>query len=143
MSEVIINAENVVKDYSLSQGVFRKKEILRAVDGVSLKVLRGEVLALVGESGCGKTTLAKIILGLLPQTSGFVQLNGQLLNQIPRLKLAKMVQPVFQDPYSSLNPRKTIGSIITLPLTVQGDRNPQTWENRVRKTMETFHRCSE
>ena len=136
MTDVVINAQNVIKDYSISKGIFKNKEILRAVDGVNLEISRGEVLALVGESGCGKTTLAKIILGLLPPTSGSVHLSGQPLAQIPRLKLARMIQPVFQDPYSSLNPRKTIGSIITLPLKVQGDKNPGTWELRTRETMD-------
>ena len=87
MTDVVINAQNVIKDYSISKGIFKNKEILRAVDGVNLEISRGEVLALVGESGCGKTTLAKIILGLLPPTSGSVHLSGQPLAQIPRLKL--------------------------------------------------------
>ena len=136
MSDIIINAENLTKDYKISRGIFKNKEILRAVDGVSLQILRGEVFALVGESGCGKTTLAKILMGLLPPTSGSVHLSGRPLDEIPRLQLARMIQPVFQDPYSSLNPRKTIGSIITLPLRVQGDKNPDTWEARARETMD-------
>ena len=113
-------AKNIVKDFKISQGIFKNTEILRAVDGVSLTITRGEVLALVGESGCGKTTLAKILLGLLPPSSGSVHISGQPIGNISRLKLAKMIQPVFQDPYSSLNPRKTIGSIISLPMRVQG-----------------------
>jgi peptide/nickel transport system ATP-binding protein len=136
MSEVVIEAKNVVKDFKISQGIFKNKEILRAVDGVSLKITRGEVLALVGESGCGKTTLAKILLGLLPPSSGSVDISGQPIDNISRIKLAKMIQPVFQDPYSSLNPRKTIGSIISLPMRVQGDNNPDTWQSRVHETMD-------
>lgn len=136
MSDIMIDAKNIVRDFDISRGIFRKKQKLRAVDDVSLRILRGEVIGLVGESGCGKTTLAKILLGLLPLTCGSVQLCGQDINEVPRIKLAKLIQPVFQDPYSSLNPRKTIGSIITLPMKVQGDKRPETWEARVRKTME-------
>ena len=79
MTEVMIDAKNIVKDFKISKGLFRGKETLRAVDGVSLQVLRGEILAIVGESGCGKTTLAKILLGLLQQDSGTVKLNKSLV----------------------------------------------------------------
>jgi peptide/nickel transport system ATP-binding protein len=119
MAEIMIDAKSIIKDFKITKGLFLGKENLRAVDGVSLQVSQGEVLAIVGESGCGKTTLAKILLGLLKPDSGSVELCGFKIDQIPRLKLAKTVQPIFQDPYSSLNPRKTIGSIITLPMRVQ------------------------
>lgn len=136
MTDLMVEATGVIKDYKISQGLFRGKEILRAVDKVSLSVSRGETLAIVGESGCGKTTLAKIMLGLLEPDGGVVKLCGKPLNEISRLELAKLVQPIFQDPYSSLNPRKTIGSIITLPLKVQGDLSPETWKQRVLTTMD-------
>jgi len=136
MTEVMIDAKNIVKDFKISKGLFRGKETLRAVDGVSLQVLRGEILAIVGESGCGKTTLAKILLGLLQQDSGTVELCGSKIEQIPRLELAKMVQPIFQDPYSSLNPRKSIGSIITLPMRVQGEKNSDVWMKKALQTMD-------
>mgnify|MGYP000544649115 CR=1 FL=1 len=101
MSEVMINARNVTRNFSISRGMFRGKQTLRAVNGVDLTVKQGEVLALVGESGCGKTTLAKILLGLLPQTTGSVDLCGQPIMDVPRLELARTIQPIFQDPYSS------------------------------------------
>ena len=73
MNEVMINAFDVTRNFTISRGMFRGKQQLKAVSEVNLTVERGEVLALVGESGCGKTTLAKMLLGLLPQTSGTVE----------------------------------------------------------------------
>ncbi|MEL0041979.1 MAG: oligopeptide/dipeptide ABC transporter ATP-binding protein, partial [Candidatus Puniceispirillum sp.] len=83
-----------------------------------------------------KTTLAKILLGLLPQTSGSVSLCGTPIDTVPRLALARMIQPIFQDPYSSLNPRKSIGSIIGLPMRVQGENDQQLIDRRVEETMD-------
>ena len=136
MSEIMINASAVTRDFSISRGMFRGKQRLKAVNGVDLNVTRGEVLALVGESGCGKTTLAKILLGLLPQTSGSISLCGTPIGEVPRLELAKTIQPIFQDPYSSLNPRKSICSIIGLPMRVQGEDDQQAILQRVAETME-------
>jgi len=136
MTEVMIHASGVTRNFSISRGMFRGKRLLRAVNGVDLTVTRGEVLALVGESGCGKTTLAKILLGLLPQTTGSVSLCGTPIDTVPRLALARMIQPIFQDPYSSLNPRKSIGSIIGLPMRVQGENDQQLIDRRVEETMD-------
>jgi peptide/nickel transport system ATP-binding protein len=136
MSDVMINANNVTRNFSISRGMFRGKKTLRAVNGVNLTVKRGEVLALVGESGCGKTTLAKILLGLLPQTAGSITLCGKAINEVPRLELARLVQPIFQDPYSSLNPRKSIGSIIGLPMHVQGVEDSHAIRRQVELTMD-------
>jgi peptide/nickel transport system ATP-binding protein len=136
MSEIVISAKDVTKTFMISAGAFRGKKPLHAVNGVSLDVERGEVLALVGESGCGKTTFAKMLLGLLPTTEGTIEFGGTPVANIERLKLASLVQPIFQDPYSSLNPRKSIGSIITLPLKVQGDPDPSTWRRRAEEMME-------
>jgi peptide/nickel transport system ATP-binding protein len=131
MSDVILEARDVYKTFHINAGAFRGKRPLHAVNGVSLKVHRGEVLGLVGESGCGKTTLAKMLLGLLNPSRGELLIEGEAVGGAHRLHTARLIQPIFQDPYSSLNPRKSVGAIITLPLKVQNDPNPETWRGRV------------
>ena len=136
MSPALIDLRDVTRTFMISSGAFRGKRPLQAVNGVSLQVRPGEVVALVGESGCGKTTLAKIMLGLLAPSSGEIIVAGQPVSAIGRLETARLLQPIFQDPYSSLNPRKSIGSIIRLPLKVQQAPEPQNWRRRVEETME-------
>ncbi len=130
----ILEARDVRRTFQVSGGFMRPKRPLHAVNGVDLSLERGEVLALVGESGCGKTTLAKMMLGLLAPTSGRLELDGRPIESMDRLTVARTVQPIFQDPYSSLNPRKSIGSIITLPLKVQGE--PEGRRERAEEMME-------
>ena len=133
---VILEATNVTRTFHVSQGFMRGRKPLHAVNGVSMLIRLGEVVGLVGESGCGKTTLARMLMGLLPPSSGTIRLGGEPIMDLARREAARLVQPVFQDPYSSLNPRKSIGSIIALPLAVQGDREPATWRRRVEEMME-------
>ncbi len=96
---------------------------LKAVDGVTLDVKPGECLGLVGESGCGKSTLALAIMGLLPPTRGTMGIDGQQISgSTPpdRMKMARTVQMVFQDPYASLNPRQTVRRTLADPLRLHG-----------------------
>jgi peptide/nickel transport system ATP-binding protein len=100
------------------RGFFAAPQTLTALDGVSLEIPRGEIVALVGESGCGKTTLARVLLGLLVPDSGSVTLSGAAIGRVSRREVAKRMQPIFQDPYSSLNPRRTLAEIVARPLEV-------------------------
>jgi peptide/nickel transport system ATP-binding protein len=116
----LLSARGLTRDFTVSQGLFKGRRTLHAVNGVDLNVVKGEVLGIVGESGCGKSTLARILLGLLPPTRGTVALDGRDIRELGRREMARRVQPVFQDPYSSLNPRRTVASIVALPLAVHG-----------------------
>jgi peptide/nickel transport system ATP-binding protein len=131
----ILSVEEVEKRYRVGRGIFTTKRDLLAVAGVSLAIPRGEVLGLVGESGCGKSTLARLVLGLEAPSSGTVRIDGRPVASLGRLERARLVQPVFQDPYSSLNPRKTVGSIISLPLRVQGESDAGVMRRRVEEMM--------
>lgn len=132
----VLELRNVTKTYRIKQGLFGKAKPLTALNDVSLKLQRGEVLGLVGESGCGKSTLAKILLGLEAPTSGEVLVDGKPLGTQNRLALARRIQPIFQDPYSSLNPRKSIADIIALPLRVHGIGDEQSRQKAVKDILD-------
>jgi len=135
-SEALFAMTNVVRTFMVSGGFFKNKKALKAVDGVSLSINRGEVLGLVGESGCGKSTIAMMLLGLLAPTAGEILIEGRSIAAQNRRIISKKVQPIFQDPYSSLNPRKTIGSIISLPLRVHKVIDPSDCRRRVEEMLE-------
>ncbi len=132
----VLELVDVERTFQVSRGLWKKEKKLHAVKGVSLAVRKEDVLGLVGESGCGKTTLARMLLGLLPPTSGRILIDGRAIGGEDRLTLSRKIQPVFQDPYSSLNPRKTAGAIISLPLRVHkvGDRSG--WREEVEKMLD-------
>ncbi|WP_375691765.1 ATP-binding cassette domain-containing protein [Pseudooceanicola sp. LIPI14-2-Ac024] len=118
--EILLSARDIRRDFGVSGGFGKPKRIVQAVRGVSLDVKRGGVLGIVGESGCGKSTLAKILLGLDEPTAGEVLFQGRSMAAMSRKQRATHIQPIFQDPYLSLNPRKRVETIIGLPLRVAG-----------------------
>ncbi|MFC5392420.1 ABC transporter ATP-binding protein [Bosea vestrisii] len=132
----VLEARNVARHFDTRSGMFGRPKILKAVDGINLTVQSGEVLALVGESGSGKTTLAKLLLGLTKPTSGELYFTGTPLDRLERKGVARQVQAIFQDPYSSLNPRKTLEAIISLPLRVHGIGSRDEQHRMVRDIME-------
>ncbi|HEV3351092.1 MAG TPA: oligopeptide/dipeptide ABC transporter ATP-binding protein [Methylomirabilota bacterium] len=121
-SEPILRVENLVKHFEVGGGLFGgRPAVVKAVDGVSFEIGRGETLGLVGESGCGKTTTGRCILRLEPPTGGRVIFEGRDMSTLSDAELRGMrrrMQVIFQDPYSSLNPRMTVGQIIAEPLAV-------------------------
>ncbi len=129
-SETLMTLEGLKKHFPVRMGFWKKKlRWVRAVDGVSLSVARGEVLGIVGESGCGKSTLAQLILGIYPLTEGHIRFEGVDISSRSSTRgigAKRMIQIVFQDPFWSLNPRKTVREIIAEPLKVH--RLARSWE---------------
>ena len=124
MSDALLEVRNLVKHFRIGGGLFGGRPgLVRAVDGVSFAIQRGETLGLVGESGCGKTTTGRCILQLERPTSGEVRFEGRDLTTLGPAELRavrRRIQVIFQDPYSSLNPRMTVGQIIGEPIAVHG-----------------------
>jgi oligopeptide transport system ATP-binding protein len=130
VSDVVLETKDLVKHFPITRGIVFQKKIgaVRAVDGVTLQLHRGETLGVVGESGCGKSTLAKLLVGLEKPTSGSIVVRG---TDIARLKGNEMrrarrhIQMVLQDPYTSLNPRMTVGDIIGEPYEIHPEVAPR------------------
>ncbi|WP_312795218.1 dipeptide ABC transporter ATP-binding protein [Tianweitania sp.] len=121
MSEIVLQAKDIKRDYHVPGGLFAKAKTVHAVKGVSFSVEQGKTLAIVGESGCGKSTLARIITLIDPATSGELKIDGQTIDinkaaLTPELR--RKVQIVFQNPYGSLNPRQKIGDVLGEPLKI-------------------------
>jgi len=132
----IISARDISKVYKLPAKIFKKPEIIHAVKNVSFDVKTGETLAIVGESGSGKSTVAKIINGLIVKDNGEVKIKGQDIEDISLSKRAKLIQPVFQDPYSTLNPIHTIGYIISRPLVINENQSDYNVKTKVIEILE-------
>ena len=131
----LLRVENVTKHFPVGLGAS-----LKAVDGVSLDVLPGETLGLVGESGCGKSTLGRVVTQLQPVTSGNIFIDGVDLTKLSGEKLRQKrreLQMIFQDPYSSLNPRMTVGDIIAEPLENFGLLRGKAKDKRVQELLKT------
>jgi oligopeptide transport system ATP-binding protein len=137
----MLEVRDLVKDFPVrSATLFSSWGLIRAVDGVSFNIRKGETLGLVGESGCGKTTVARCILQLERPTSGLVTFDGQGLTQLEEVALRRIrrsMQIIFQDPYSSLNPRMTVGQIIGEPLKVH--RILPSQADRAKRVAELLH----
>jgi oligopeptide/dipeptide ABC transporter ATP-binding protein len=137
LSDNLVEVEHLTKRFPVKQGVFgRGAEQVHAVEDVSLTVKRGETLGIVGESGCGKSTTARLILRLLEVTSGTIRFDGtdiSTLSQRSLRPLRREMQMIFQDPYASLNPRKTVGQIIGTPFAIHGVSGAKT---RVQELLE-------
>lgn len=121
MTGPIIAAQDVHCTFAVRASMFSRRRPLYALRGVSLSVAKGETVAIVGESGCGKSTLGRLFLGLQTPTSGNLTLAGRPIGTWKRGDRARKIQAVFQDPYSSLNPAKTIAQIVGFPLALQGN----------------------
>ena len=134
-SGALLDARNIVKYFPIKGGVFLKQiAAVKAVDNVSLQINEGETLGLVGESGCGKTTFGRAILRLEEPTAGEVYFEGENILAYDKRQmraLRKKMQIIFQDPFSSLNPRKTVSHIVGEPLLVHGIKNSRERDERV------------
>ena len=134
----LVELEHLTKHFAVKQGVFaRGKAQVHAVEDVSLTVRTGETLGIVGESGCGKSTTARLMLRLLDPTGGIIRFEGQDISRLSQRQLRPLrreMQMIFQDPYSSLNPRKTVGQIVGAPFAIHGQKGAKT---RVQELLET------
>mgnify|MGYP003749428551 FL=1 len=119
--DVLVRAKGAVKWFPLKSGMLSvSQSFVRAVDDVDFEVNRGETLGVVGESGCGKTTLGRLILGLIPLTRGEIEFDGQNISSMRKRELRRRMQIVFQDPGGSMNPRMSVRTIVGEPLLVNG-----------------------
>jgi ABC-type oligopeptide transport system ATPase subunit len=142
-TEPLMEVRDLEKHFPLTRGIVLRRKVgaVKAVDGVSFAVMKGETLGIVGETGCGKSTTARLMIRLLEPTAGTVRFEGVDITHLRGKKLKatrREVQMVFQDPYSSLNPRKTVGSIVAEPFVIHGlQRERAERKKRVSELMDT------
>ena len=137
MSDSLVEVEQLTKHFAVRQGVFARGHAqVHAVEGVTLEVRRGETLGIVGESGCGKSTTARLMLRLLDPTAGTIRFDGRDITHLSQRALRPLrreMQMIFQDPYSSLNPRKTVGQIVGAPFAIH--HTAKNSRSRVRELL--------
>ncbi|OLZ09961.1 ABC transporter ATP-binding protein [Sulfobacillus thermosulfidooxidans] len=139
-NDILMEVRDLTKYFPITGGLFsRVVGQVKAVDGVSFDLRRGETLGLVGESGCGKTTTGRAVLRLIEPTSGTIKFEGRDITRLGKKEmraLRKEMQIIFQDPFGSLNPRMSVGEIIEEPLVIHHMGNRKEREERVRKLLE-------
>ncbi|MEW9551017.1 ABC transporter ATP-binding protein [Nonomuraea sp. NPDC050783] len=138
---MLLEVDGLVKHFPITTGAIVKRAVgqVRAVDGVTLALAAGQTLGLVGETGCGKSTLARCVAGLYPVTAGTVRFDGQDITNLPRRRMRphrRDIQVIFQDPYGSLNPRRRVGSIIADPLVIHRVMSGEELRRTVQELME-------
>lgn len=140
MSEIILKTRELTVDFKMKKSIFGKPDRLSAVQKANIEIRKGEIYGLVGESGCGKTTLANAILGFVPITSGAIECFGHTITaksgQAEWKAVRRHMQTVFQDPYSSLNTRFAVWQLISEPLYIAGERNERVLRERAAELVE-------
>ncbi|GAA3468948.1 ABC transporter ATP-binding protein [Nonomuraea roseola] len=140
MSETLLSVQDLRMHFPIHKGLLRRQVgAVKAVDGIDFEVLKGETLGLVGESGCGKSTTGRLVTRLLEPTGGKIVFEGRDITHMPQGRLRPLrrdMQMIFQDPYSSLNPRHTVGAIVGAPFRIQGIKTEQGTKKAVQDILE-------
>jgi ABC-type oligopeptide transport system ATPase subunit len=139
MSQILFSIKNLKKYYEINKKLFKAGKIIKAVDDVSFAIKQGEILGIVGESGCGKSTIAKLLMTIEKPNAGEIKFIGEDIHKFNKQQLKQYrqkVQIIFQDPYSSLNPRWNVGKIIAEPLLLNSNLTTNQTKQEVLKIMQ-------